>query len=500
MSGGEDASDRVVVALRLYVAADSAPSMLARRQLELVRERLGGEDWEVEVVDVFKSPEVAAADRSSRPLFWCGWPSPRLSVIGDLEITESGMRLLGLIRGVRGILSGLAEVTPDADGAEGGQAGVSSLSEKDTAVAAGSPVAEQSLRTVIRENVDGMLVIDREGVVVFANPAAERLLGRPTQALKGTRFGFPHVPGESSEIDVVAGPRPRTAEMRVVAIGWEGQPAALASLRDVTERKRVDDQLRRLSAELELRVRERTAQLEAAVGELEAFNYSISHDVRAPLRAIHGFATILEDQLGDDLPPEALHSLDRVKTGAKTIGTLIDELQKLSRLGRQPLLHTTVDLSAQAHEIVAELRRADPERDVDVSIQQGLRVTGDEQLLRIALVNLLGNAFKFTRHTTNPRVEINGRREGENLSVQVRDNGAGFDPEYADRLFRPFQRLHAESEFAGTGIGLTTVQRVISRNGGSITASGAVGRGASFSFTLPAATEPEATRAKEAVP
>ena len=370
---------------------------------------------------------------------------------------------------------------------------MSSQSEGDTAVAAGSPVAEQSLRTVIRENVDGMLVIDREGVVVFANPAAERLLGRPAQALKGTRFGFPHVPGQSSEIDVVAGPTPRTAEMRVVAIGWEGKPAALASLRDVTERKRADDQLRRLSAELELRVRERTVQLEAAMGELEAFSYSVSHDLRAPLRAIHGFARMLEDQLGDDLAPEALHSLERVKTAAKTMGTLIDELLKLSRLGRQPLVHTTVDLSALAHEIVAELR-ADPcpehDVDVDVSIQQGLRVTGDEQLLRIALVNLLGNAFKFTRHTTNPRVEISGSREGENLSVQVRDNGAGFDPEYADRLFRPFQRLHAESEFAGTGIGLTTVERVIRRHGGSITASGALGRGASFSCTLPAATEP----------
>jgi signal transduction histidine kinase len=367
---------------------------------------------------------------------------------------------------------------------------VSSQSGEDTAVAAGSPVAEQSLRTVIRENVDGMLVIDRDGVVVFANPAAERLLGRPAQALKGTRFGFPHVPGRSSEIDVVAGPTPRTAEMRVVAIGWEGQPAALASLRDVTERKRADDQLRRLSAELELRVRERTAQLEAAIGELEAFSYSVSHDLRAPLRAIHGFARMLEDQLGDDLAPEALHSLERVKTGAKTMGTLIDELLKLSRLGRQPLVHTTVDLSALAHEIVAELRAPDPERDVDVSIQQGLRVIGDEQLLRIALVNLLGNAFKFTLHTTNPRVEISGRREGEDLSVQVRDNGAGFDVEYADRMFRPFQRLHAESEFAGTGIGLTTVERVIRRHGGSITASGALGRGASFSFTLPAATEP----------
>ena len=377
---------------------------------------------------------------------------------------------------------------------------MSSQSQEDTAVAAGSPVAEQSLRTVIRENVDGMLVIDRAGVVVFANPAAERLLGRAAQALEGTRLGFPLVPGESSEIDVVAGPTPRTAEMRVVAIDWEGQPAALASLRDVTERKRAEDQLRRLSAELELRVRERTAQLEAAVGELEAFSYSISHDLHAPLRAIHGFTTILEQQLGDDLPPEARHSMERVKAGAETMGTLIDGLLKLSRLGRQPLAQTTVDLSALAHEIVAELRRADPDRDVDVSIQQGLRVTGDEPLLRIALANLLDNAFKFTRHTTNARVEISGAREGENLSVQVRDNGAGFDPEYADRLFSPFQRLHAKSEFAGTGLGLATVQRVIHRHAGNITASGALGRGASFSFTLPAATEPEAATTNESVP
>jgi signal transduction histidine kinase len=377
---------------------------------------------------------------------------------------------------------------------------VSSQSDKDTAVAAGSPVAEQSLRTVIRENVDGMLVIDREGVVVFANPAAERLLGRATRALKGTRLGFPVVAGESSEIDVVAGPGPRTAEMRVVAIGWEGKPAALASLRDVTERKRAEEELRRLSAELESRVRERTAELEATVGELEAFSYSVSHDLRAPLRAIHGFARILEEQLGDDQPPEALDSLERVKAGAKTMSTLIDELLKLSRLGRQPLVHTTVDLSALAHEIVAELRSADPEREVDVSIQQGLRVTGDDQLLRIALVNLLGNAFKFTLKTTRARVEISGTREGENLSVQIRDNGAGFDPEHADRLFRPFQRLHAKSEFAGIGIGLTTVERVIHRHGGSITASGAIGRGASFACTLPAATEPVAATANEAAP
>jgi light-regulated signal transduction histidine kinase (bacteriophytochrome) len=230
----------------------------------------------------------------------------------------------------------------------------------------------------------------------------------------------------------------------------------------------------------------------------EPFSYSISHDLHAPLRAIHGFARMLEDQLGDDLPPEARHSMERLMAGAETMGTLIDGMLKLSRLGRQPLAHTTVDLSALAHEIVAELRSAGPERDVEVSIQQDLRVTGDKPLLRIALADLLDNAFKFTRHTTNARVEISGAREGENLSVQVRDNGAGFDPEYADRLFSPFQRLHAESEFAGTGLGLTTVQRVIHRHAGSITASGALGRGASFSFTLPAATEPGAATANQA--
>ena len=192
--------------------------------------------------------------------------------------------------------------------------------------------------------------------------------------------------------------------------------------------------------------------------------------------------------------------MGRVKAGAATMASLIDGLLKLSRLGRQPLAHTTVDLSAVAHEIVAELRGSDPGRDVDVSIQQGLRVIGDELLLRIALANLLENAFKFTGHTTDARVEISGARDGENLCVQVRDNGAGFDPEHAERMFSPFKRLHAKSEFAGTGLGLATVQRVIHRHAGSITACAAVGRGASFSFTLPAAPEPDPARSKETAP
>ena len=142
----------------------------------------------------------------------------------------------------------------------------------------------------------------------------------------------------------------------------------------------------------------------------------------------------------------------------------------------------------------------DPGREIAVSIQPGLRVSGDELLLRIALANLLENAFKFTRHTTSARVEISGARDGESLSVRVRDNGAGFDPEHADRLFSPFKRFHAKSEFAGTGLGLATVQRVIHRHAGNITASAAVGRGASFSFTLPAAIEPGSATTKETAP
>jgi signal transduction histidine kinase len=255
--------------------------------------------------------------------------------------------------------------------------------------------------------------------------------------------------------------------------------------------REANESLRALNAQLELRVRERTAQLEAAVGELEAFSYSVSHDLRAPLRAIHGFCTLLGNQLGDDLPPEALHALQRVKAGAERMGVLIDELLNLSRIGCRPLAPRTVDLSVLAHEVIAELRDADPQHDIEVSIEEGLRVTGDPELLRIVLVNLLGNAFKYTRHTASARVWVSGSRDGEHLSVQVRDNGAGFDMAYADKLFMPFQRLHASDEYPGTGIGLATVQRVIHRHAGSVHATGAVGRGATLTVTLPAATEPE---------
>ena len=206
-----------------------------------------------------------------------------------------------------------------------------------------------------------MLVIDREGVVVFANPAADRLLGREVRALDGTRLGFPLVPGESGEIDVVAVPTARTGEMRVIAVDWEGKPAALASLRDVTERKRTEDEPRRLPTELELRVSaHRPAR--SRRGRTRSFQLLRLPRPAGLAAAIHGFARMLEDQLGDDLPAAAGRSMERVMAGAEKMGNLIDEVLKLSRLGRQLLAQTTVDLNALAHEIVAELRSAHPEQ------------------------------------------------------------------------------------------------------------------------------------------
>jgi two-component system, NtrC family, sensor kinase len=225
-------------------------------------------------------------------------------------------------------------------------------------------------------------------------------------------------------------------------------------------------------------------ELERKNQELEAFSYSVSHDLRAPLRSIDGFSQALVEDYSAVLPAEAQAHLGRVRAAAQRMGELIDDLLQLSQVGRAPLRRQRVDLSALARAIVADLRRAAPQRDARVVIADGLVVTGDPGLLRALLENLLGNAWKFTAHTADAAIAFDATRADGRTIYAVRDNGAGFDMKFAGRLFAPFQRLHRESEFPGTGIGLATVRRVVDRHGGRVWAEGETGTGAIFYWTL----------------
>lgn len=224
---------------------------------------------------------------------------------------------------------------------------------------------------------------------------------------------------------------------------------------------------------------------ETANKELEAFSYSVSHDLRAPLRGIDGFSQALLEDEGDKLSEDGKGYLRRIRAGAQRMAELIDDLLRLSRVSRSDFVRDRVDLSAVAETVVAELRRAHPERNIAVSIQAGVNANADARLARIALENLIGNAWKFTSKAAEARIEFGARVDGAELVYFVRDNGAGFDMKYADRLFGAFQRLHTDKEYPGTGIGLATVQRIVLRHGGRIWVEAAVGQGATFQFTLP---------------
>lgn len=238
----------------------------------------------------------------------------------------------------------------------------------------------------------------------------------------------------------------------------------------------------RAHQELEARVRERTEQLEAANVELEAFSFSASHDLRAPLRAIRGFGSMLQDSFVD-MPRDDQHRVQQILKAAERMDRLIRDLLQLSRASREPLRRERVDLSAIATEIVSELNERTPNRAVQVHIEPRMIARCDAGLIRIALDNLLENAWKFTSRQAQPNIEF-GTLGAARPVYFVRDNGAGFDMAHAGRLFAPFQRLHPECEFPGTGIGLATVKRVIERHGGSVFAESAVGSGSTFFFTL----------------
>ena len=268
----------------------------------------------------------------------------------------------------------------------------------------------------------------------------------------------------------------RTTELAGVNVSLRAENA---------RRQEVEAEIRRLNAELEQRVKERTAELAATNKELESFAYSVSHDLRAPLRGIDGWSQALLEDYGDTLDAQAKIYLGTVRGETRRMAQLIDALLELSRITRAEMRREPVDLSGLARDVERELRRDQHlERAVEVIIAPSMMVRGDPILLRAALRNLMGNAWKFTVQCPEARIECGVTQETGRPVYFVRDNGAGFDMAYAAKLFAPFQRLHRQEEYAGTGIGLATVQRILHRHGGRIWAEGAVGQGAVFYFTL----------------
>jgi light-regulated signal transduction histidine kinase (bacteriophytochrome) len=257
-----------------------------------------------------------------------------------------------------------------------------------------------------------------------------------------------------------------------------------ARTRPAKSEERSPEEILRQNADLEERVRKRTEQLEASNKELEAFCYSVSHDLRAPLRSIDGFTHALIESYSESLDPVAREYLQRVRAASLRMNQLIDDLLHLSRVGRREMRIQDVDLSELAASVAHDLQKGDPTRQVDLVIAPGLRARADERLIRIALENLLGNAWKFTSRAPRARIEFGSENRGGKAVYFVRDDGAGFDMTYADKLFTPFQRLHANHEFPGSGIGLAIVQRIINRHNGQVSAQGAPEKGATFCFSI----------------
>jgi PAS domain S-box-containing protein len=355
-----------------------------------------------------------------------------------------------------------------------------------------------------------VLIRDLAGRILFWNTGTEQMygwtseeaLGKTTHALLRTEFPRPleEIKARLFSRGYWAGELVHThkdGSTLLVASRWvlhrdeEGRPRAILEINnDITERRRAEEQVRRLNEELELRVAERTAQLEAANRELEAFSYSVSHDLRAPLRHINGFSQALLEDHADQLDEAGRGYLQEVRGASRQMAQLIDDLLQLARITRSEMRREAVSLSELALSAVAELRKREPARAVAVSIEENLTAYGDKRLLRVVLDNLLGNAWKFTSKREEAVIAFGrGRGGGGESFYFVRDNGAGFDMAYADKLFGAFQRLHGAGEFEGTGVGLATVQRIIRRHGGRVWAEGEVGVGAAFYFTLPASGE-----------
>jgi PAS domain S-box-containing protein len=365
--------------------------------------------------------------------------------------------------------------------------------------------SEAQYRRLFESAQDGILIVDADtGQIRDVNPFLLDLLGFSREEYLGKKLWqvaafadseasksaflelqqkgyirYDNIPlhgkdGNSVEVEFVS---------NIYAVG--DKKVIQCNIRDITERRRAESEIQQLNVELERRVRQRTTQVDALNRELETFNYSVSHDLRAPLRRMDGFVSLLEMECGDGLNAAGKAMIVAIRASTEHMTTLIQGLLRLAILGRSELHCQQTDLSSIAHAIATELQQVDPGRNVEFIIPDGISAFGDAILLRIVMDNLIGNAWKFTSLVDFARIEFGvTQAAGKAAEYFVRDNGGGFDMRYADRLFGAFQRLHLDDEFPGTGIGLATVQRIVHRHGGRIRAESSVGQGATFYFDL----------------
>lgn len=358
-------------------------------------------------------------------------------------------------------------------------------------------------RSLLEASLDPLVTISPDGKITDVNMAAEKVTGCSRSELIGTEFywyftdqdkaqaGYQQVFREGQVWDYELELRHRDGHTTPVlynATVYRDETGEVmgvfAAARDITERKRAEEEVRKLNESLERRVRERTAELEATNKELEAFTYSVSHDLRAPLRHVDGFSKLLVEEFGPQLPDQARHFLDRIESGTRQMGQLVDDLLNLSRVGRAEARLQITGLSSLVQEVVSELKAENPARKIRWNIASLPFVECDPMLIKQVLRNLLANAVKFTRPREEALIEVGTTARDGTQAVYVRDNGVGFSMKFADKLFGVFQRLHRAEDFEGTGVGLATVQRIIHKHHGEVWAEAALDRGATFYFTL----------------